>query len=91
MFDTTSRAAAILKEKLLRSCYEAGIGFRIVVSQEEGGERTVALRLDMQREGDQILDAHGVRIFVDHENACHFSHGQLDIQSDDATAGLVYR
>lgn len=91
MLDITSRAAVILKEKLARSCYEAGIGFRMVVSKDESGKKTIVLRVDKEQEGDEILEAHGVRLLIDRAAAARISHGQLDLQDDAATAKLVCR
>jgi len=91
MLDVTSRAAVVLKDKLVRSCYEAGIGFRMVVGRDESGRKTIVLRPDKEQEGDPILEAPGVRLLIDRATAARVSPGQLDLQEDTATTRLVYR
>jgi len=78
MMGMTSRAAAMLKEKLLESCYDAGIGFRIFMVKNDRREKTLIIKPDRAKEGDKVLELDGVRIFIDPECAALASERELD-------------
>lgn len=74
----SSKAAAVLKQKLLESCFEAGIGFRMLVEKNECGEKTLVIRPDRAREGDEVLELDGIRIFIDRVCASEAAGRELD-------------
>ena len=74
----TPEAAKILKKKLVDSCFEAGIGFRMFVEGEHHGEKTFSIKVDKERSGDEVLEADGVRVFIDPTSATQVADHELD-------------
>jgi Fe-S cluster assembly iron-binding protein IscA len=72
------KALEALKEKLLESCYDAGIGYRMLVTKTETEEISCILKLDIKREGDQVVEVKGMRIFLDPISALHMQDSELE-------------
>jgi len=65
MIRISPEAAKMLRERLVRSCFEAGIGFRMFATRDEHGEIALMMKLDRTGPGDEVLESDGVRVFVD--------------------------
>lgn len=89
MLGITSKATTVLKQKLLESCFEAGIGFRMLVAKNECGEKTLIIRPDRAREGDEALELDGVRIFIDRISAVQAAGRELDCLDDSRSSFLL--
>ena len=89
MMGITSKAIAVLKKKLLESCFEAGIGFRMLVEKNECGEKTLVIKPDRAREGDKVLELDGVRIFIDRASAAQAAGRELDCLDDPRSSFLL--
>jgi len=88
--EITSRAAAILKEKLLESCYHAGIGFRMRMAVNDCGEKTLFIQPDAVKEDDKTLELDGVKVFMDPECVARVQWYQLDC-TDEPSGTLLIR
>jgi iron-sulfur cluster assembly protein len=82
MVSTSYKAAEQLREELINKCFEAGIGFRMLVNAAEPSEATFSIRLDMQHRGDEVVESNGVRVFLDPASAARISDYQLDYQDE---------
>jgi Fe-S cluster assembly iron-binding protein IscA len=65
MINVSTRAANKLREELIQKCRDAGIGFRITISNDEIGKISSNMRFDRQRPGDVVMDLGGVKLFSD--------------------------
>jgi Fe-S cluster assembly iron-binding protein IscA len=77
MIELGFKALEKLKEKLLESCYDAGIGYRILVTKKESGEISCVLKLGTKREGDHVIEFEGMRIFLDPLSAFYMRDSEL--------------
>lgn len=82
MITTSDRAVEKLREQLINKCVEAGIGFRMDVSMNESGETTFSIRIDRQRQGDEVMESDGVKIFLDSASARRTRDCQLDYRDE---------
>jgi len=89
MIDVTSNAASLLKQKILQSCFEAGIGYRLAFARKENGDQSIILQLDQVREGDAVLDLEGLKIFVDSDSLSQAAGGEIDYIND--AASFIYQ
>lgn len=82
--------AGRLKEKLLERCFEAGIGFRMLVVGGECGETAFSMQVDKACEGDLVLETDGIKVFVDRVSAARADDHQLDYV-DEAWGSFILR
>lgn len=78
MVNTTNKAAKRLREHLIDKCFEAGIGFRMLVNSGESGKATFSIKLDRESPEDQVIESNGVKLFLDPPSAARISDYQLD-------------
>jgi len=78
----SAKAVARLREQIVNSCLEAGIGFRMDVSTDESGEASFSIRVDRQRHGDEVIESNGVKVFLDPASVARISDYQLDYQDE---------
>jgi Fe-S cluster assembly iron-binding protein IscA len=78
--DISTNAVQQLREQLVNSCLEAGIGFRMEVSTDKAGEFTFSIRIDRQRQGDKVLESDGIKIFLDPASAFQVRGYRLDYE-----------
>jgi Fe-S cluster assembly iron-binding protein IscA len=78
----STKAVEQLREQLVNSCLEAGIGFRMEVSTDEAGEFTFSIRIDRQRLGDRVLESDGIKMFLDPASAFQIMGYQLDYEDE---------
>ncbi len=77
MIALESKAFEKLKQKLLESCLDAGIGYRILVTKKGSGEISCVLKLGTKNEGDQVIECDGMRIFLDPVSSLYMQNNDL--------------
>jgi len=82
MVTTSNKATKWLREQLVSKCFEAGIGFRMLVSTGEPGKATFSIKIDRQHRGDEVIESNGVKVFLDPASAARISGYQLDYQDE---------
>jgi len=82
MVSTSNKAAKQLREQLINKCFEAGIGFRMLINAGEPGKATFSIKLDRQHRGDEVIESNGIRVFLDPASAARISGYQLDYQDE---------
>ncbi len=82
MVSASSKAVAKLREQLIHTCFQAGIGFRMVVNTDKSGKATFNIKLDRQRQGDEVMESNGIKVFLDPAGAAQISDYQLDYQDE---------
>jgi Fe-S cluster assembly iron-binding protein IscA len=80
MSNTSDRAARQLREQLIHKCFEAGIGFRMLVEASESGRTNFSIKVDRQHQEDEAVASNGVRVFLDTVSAAKINDFQLDYQ-----------
>lgn len=90
MFTTSIKAAKRLREQLIDKCFEADIGFRMLVNASESGKTTFSIKVDRQHQEDEVIESNGVRVFLDPDSAAQISDFQLDYQ-DGADGGFYLK
>jgi iron-sulfur cluster assembly protein len=88
MVTTSIRAARQLREQLIHKCFEAGIGFRMLVEASKSGRASFSIKVDRQHQEDEVIESDGVRVFLDPVSAAKISDFQLDYQ--DGPGGGFY-
>ena len=78
----SAKAVARLREQIVNSCLEAGIGFRVLVSTDKSGKETFSVKIDRQHKGDKVTDSDGIKIFLDSASVARISDYQLDYQDE---------
>ena len=78
----STKAVTQLREQIVNSCLEAGIGFRMDVSTDESGETTFSIRVDRQRQGDEVIESDSIKIFLDSASVRQIRGYQLDYQGE---------
>ena len=89
MVNTTNKAAKRLREHLIDKCFEAGIGFRMLVNSGESGKATFSIKLDRERPQDQIIESNGVKLFLDPASAAQIGDYQLDYRDEPGGGFLL--
>ena len=74
----STKAEEQLREQLINSCIDVGIGFRMEVSTDNTGEFTYSIRIDRQRQGDKVIDSDAIKVFLDLDSASQIKGYQLD-------------
>lgn len=82
MVSTSSKAAKQLREQLINKCFEAGIGFRMLVNAGDSGKATFSIKLDRQHQGDEVIESNGIKVLLDLASASQISDYQLDYQDE---------
>ena len=88
MVTTSNRAASQLREYLIHKCFEAGIGFRMLVEASKSGRVNFSIKVDRQQKEDEVLESNGVKLFLDPVSSAQISDFQLDYQ--DGPGGGFY-
>jgi len=90
MVTASNRAVAKLREQLLNKLLEVGIGFRILVTADKSGAAIFSIKVDRQRQGDEVIDSGDVKLFLDPSSAARLGDFQLDYQ-DGLSDGFFFR
>lgn len=80
MVTTSNRATRQLREQLIHKCFEAGIGFRMLVEASKSGQANFSIKVDRQHQEDEVIESNGIRVFLDPVSAAKISDFQLDYQ-----------
>ena len=88
MTDINPEITQMLKERLIKVCFETGIGFRILVTSDGEGNRRFIIKIDKVREDDETLEIDGIRLFADTLSAIQISNRQLDY-FDESQSGFT--
>lgn len=78
MIAISNKAIEQLREQLICKCFEAGIGFRVLVDTGESGKETFSIKLDRQCQGDEVVDSNDIKVFLDPFSAARIGKYQLD-------------
>jgi Fe-S cluster assembly iron-binding protein IscA len=82
MLGISKRAVEMLREELIHKCFQADIGFRILVGNSESGEATFGIKFDRQRQGDEVIESDGVKVFLDATSAAQIEDCQVDYHDE---------
>jgi len=80
MVTTSIKAADRLREELINKCFEAGIGFRVLVTPSESGEASFSIKIDRQHQDDKVMESNGIKVLLDSVSAAQIGDYQLDYQ-----------
>jgi Fe-S cluster assembly iron-binding protein IscA len=90
MVYTSNKAAERLRGELINKCFEAGIGFRVLVTDDEYGKATISIKLDRQHVRDEAIESNSIKVFSDPASASRISGYQLDYQ-DEPGSGFILK
>ena len=82
MLSISSRAVERLREELIHKCFQADIGFRILVGSGESGKATFNIKFDRRRQGDEVVESDGVKVFLDATSAAQIEDCQVDYHDE---------
>jgi Fe-S cluster assembly iron-binding protein IscA len=82
MLSISRKAAERLREELIHKCFQVDIGFRILVTTGEAGKATFNIKFDMQRQGDEVIESEGVKVFLDASSAAQIKDYQVDYHDE---------
>jgi Fe-S cluster assembly iron-binding protein IscA len=72
-----------VNQQLIDRCYEFGLGFRVAGGTDENGRVVFNIKLDNKNIWDEVVDAYGVKIFLDPVSAVHLKDYELDCIDDE--------
>ena len=78
MLTTSERAAQELKETLMREWFDMGLGFRLIKDTNGPGTGTCSIKLDNKRADDEVIESHGIKVFLDPISAAQLKDYELD-------------
>lgn len=78
MIDASERAAQMLKNHLVRKCFDVGLGFRVAKIGLESGQTAFGIKIDYEKPGDMVITAHGIKVFMDTTAAALLGNCELD-------------
>lgn len=90
MITASDKALEKLQEWLAHKSFETGIGFRILTVTNEFGKPAYGIKLDKQRQGDEVTEFDGVRLLLDPASATEVTDYELDYL-DELNGGFVLR
>jgi Fe-S cluster assembly iron-binding protein IscA len=67
-----------IRQEILERCFEFGVGFRVMGGTDDDGRTVFNIKLDNKEVGDDVVDAEGVKIFLDPVSAIHLKNFELD-------------
>jgi Fe-S cluster assembly iron-binding protein IscA len=82
MLNISSQAAEKLREELIDKCFQANLGFRILAGDSESGEAAFNIKFDMQRQGDEVIESDGVKVFLDTSSAAQVKGYQVGYRDE---------
>ena len=84
MLTASERVAQELKETLLRKWFDMGLGFRLIKDTNEPGATTCSIKLDNKRADDEVIESHGIKVFLDPISAAQLKDYELDYLDEPA-------
>jgi len=85
------KAIEELQKKLVDTCFEMSIGFRILVTSNELGEMLFSIKLDKQHEGDEVAELGSIKVFIDAVSAERVRGYQLDYRDKPSREFFLLR
>ena len=82
MLSISSRAVERLREELIHRCFQADIGFRILVTTVESGKATFSMKFDNRCQGDEVIESDGIKVFLDASSAVQIEDCQVDYRDE---------
>ena len=73
-----------LRDNLIGRCIDIGLGFRVVNDGYEPGQKAFSIKVDHQKPGDTVVEAHGIKIFLDATTAASLGDCELDYLGESA-------
>lgn len=90
MLTASNQALNKLQEWLAHKYFETDIGFRIFALSNEFGKPTYSIKLDRQRQGDEVAELNGIKFLLDPASAGEFTDCELDYV-DEPDDGFILR
>jgi Fe-S cluster assembly iron-binding protein IscA len=90
MLTASNKAIEKLQQKLVTGCAEMGIGFKIFVQTDESGKENFNIKIAKQPRGDEVLDLHSIKMFLDPTSAAKLENYELDYL-DEPDGGFLLR
>jgi len=78
MMVASKRATEKLKEELITRCFESGLGVRLFSCADASGNPRFNIKFDNRYPQDEVMELHGVRVFLDPVSAANLRGCQLD-------------
>ncbi len=69
-------------DALVERCSEYGLGFRLMGGTDDDGRASFNIKLDNKDIGDEVINASGLKIFLDPVSAVHLKDYELDFIED---------
>jgi Fe-S cluster assembly iron-binding protein IscA len=91
MITTSERAAQKLKETLIHKWFDIGFGFRVMKDTNDSGAITCSIKLDNKHAGDQVIESHGIKVFLDPISAAQLRDWELDYRDEPSQGFLLVR
>lgn len=67
-----------VNDSLIERCSEFGLGFRLMGGSDDDGRTSFNIKLDNKDIGDEVINASGLKIFLDPVSAIHLKDYELD-------------
>jgi Fe-S cluster assembly iron-binding protein IscA len=90
MLTVSDKALNRLHKWLTQKYFETGVGFRVLVITDESGKPTYGIKLDRQRQGDEVTELNGIKLLLDPASAAEFADYDLDYL-DEPDGGFVLK
>jgi Fe-S cluster assembly iron-binding protein IscA len=87
---TSEKAGEKLKEELVTRISNIGLGFRIYQDKDNGNSFNLALKLDKKNPDDEIIEFHGIHLFLDRNYSAQLKDLELDYM-DRPIGGFVLK
>jgi iron-sulfur cluster assembly protein len=91
MMTASERAAQKLKETLIRKWFDIGFGFRVMKDTNDSGATTCSIKLDNKRADDQVIESHGIKVFLDPISAAQLQDWELDYRDEPGQGFLLVK
>ncbi len=90
MLTVSDKAIEKLQQKLLQTCFEMGIGFKVFVRTDESGKAIFNIKIAKQARGDEVINFDSIKVFLDVASAAKLGNYELDYL-DKPDGGFLLR
>lgn len=90
MLTASNKAIEKLQQKLLQTCFDMGIGFKVFVRTDKSGKASFNIKIGKQAREDEVLDLHSIKIYLDTTSAAKLGNYELDYL-DQPDGGFLLR
>ena len=73
MMNVSLLALEKLKQNLIDNCFNAEVGYRVIAIKGNDKDVIVNLKIDMMREGDRVVVANQLKLFIGPDSAGYFT------------------